>query len=1157
MRRMDNDDMIESTVYYPPWALSGPEALDAVAENGSPPSSKTNPFTSKPSAAPTSPYGKTATTLGFSPNIASTFTKTAESDAAGMLSPPVSIISPVHHDDPDEDPAFATLMKQRLAAQDKLDGKIKNEPDASPLQVASRSTTPSSAHTPPESPAVIQPVTVVRVSEPALQPRVTPVVKATSPIRSTPEKRLSIPPAASTSPQATSSSPITPPRRELSNAASNASMDSLQSQSTGTGTDSLVNTKAASSESLSEFGNHSGKMTPIATNAANGTAAMSSQTSPTETSEISPAKPAPISIAAADEVAAADALAKERPPSTAASSIYSQPGSHVSESPRWDPSRQSTALSTTSRRASNVSNISIGNLHSMDLEDPFGYPNDPRLSMMSRTTSGPIDDPSRGNRRAWRQTWQGILSSKALISYPKPPKEWRKHDSLSIKGRHRSLHLDSPHYAASSSASASSVTNSPRFIQRKQSAPDVLQGSRSLMSAAARYTLQSMSDEVYRDGSSFLVRRTSLPAALPSYFLTNPLQYDVLDVTIPVSAPATGQVSPVESSFNLGSSRPNTRHSSLIGMSSYRISRASSNFASPWRYSSFAPPPLPLPPVEYQKSPSVGGLPSAKMVSAAARQSSTSSLNSPQIPSSGDEGTSSSEATATMRRKEDRKSDNRSSAASSLSKRMSYRRRRSRSIIAFRTSSGSLTRMPSGTSSGDAPPAVPPMPEHLHKDSPGAGVLMSPVTSSPISVNGGLKDVEIGEPLNEDNNIPTGVDPEQLPAEVRDLSDLMEPGDPSQQYINMVQIAEGESGAEIFAAQHLSTQRTVAVKILPTHRSSTAASGGRLKTIKSELAFMRRANSPNVVRLQSCYHRMDALWIVMELMEISLADVIAVQPLGLELTEPVMARVTREIVRALMHIHSLGLVHRDVRSDNVLLNARGEIKLSDFAHCAQLTEDIPYRKSMVGTPYWMAPELTKSQAYKTKVDVWSLGVVILEMTEGDPPYVDYPPLRALYLIATQGVPPPSDGERLSANLVDFFKECTNSDVEKRPPADALALHPWLAKVAPISEIVTLIKQTRRLEQVADAAAESAADGTDMNPALFADGLVPPPGVVGGLSAGVGLQASRPVSHQTSMTEVMTPRASILNATMQHASTQFQADYEDLDDDADFYVNSFL
>ena len=69
---------------------------------------------------------------------------------------------------------------------------------------------------------------------------------------------------------------------------------------------------------------------------------------------------------------------------------------------------------------------------------------------------------------------------------------------------------------------------------------------------------------------------------------------------------------------------------------------------------------------------------------------------------------------------------------------------------------------------------------------------------------------------------------------------------------------------------------------------------------------------------------------------------------------------------------------------------------ADFGYCAQLTETVDKRNSVVGTPYWMAPELIKGMEYGTSVDIWSLGIAAIEMAEGDPPYLDFPPLRVRF-----------------------------------------------------------------------------------------------------------------------------------------------------------------
>jgi len=233
------------------------------------------------------------------------------------------------------------------------------------------------------------------------------------------------------------------------------------------------------------------------------------------------------------------------------------------------------------------------------------------------------------------------------------------------------------------------------------------------------------------------------------------------------------------------------------------------------------------------------------------------------------------------------------------------------------------------------------------------------------------------------------------------------------------------------------------------------------KGLENEIAMMATLKHENIVEYIGSYMSDEQLWVVMEFMDGgSLTEVISI----CRMTEPQMAAVCKEILKALICIHGLNRIHRDIKSDNILLSLNGEVKLADFGYCAQLTEQATKRNSVVGTPYWMAPELIRCLDYGTGVDIWSLGIAAIEMAEGEPPYLEFPPLRALFLIATHGSPNLKEPDKWSDTFKNFMKQCLEIDSLVRPGAEELLKHPFLKMACPTKNLGALIKKAKEVNK---------------------------------------------------------------------------------------------
>ncbi|KAA3675850.1 p21-activated kinase 1, partial [Paragonimus westermani] len=283
---------------------------------------------------------------------------------------------------------------------------------------------------------------------------------------------------------------------------------------------------------------------------------------------------------------------------------------------------------------------------------------------------------------------------------------------------------------------------------------------------------------------------------------------------------------------------------------------------------------------------------------------------------------------------------------------------------------------------------------------------------------------------------------------------VINPGHPKTEYKLQDVLGSGASGT-VRLATHRSTGRPVAIKVMRIDKQP------KRELIISEIEVMKELKHENIVNYLDSFllKEVNELWVVMEYLDGgALTDVLTetVMP------TPAIAAVTRECTKALAYLHDRDIIHRDIKSDNVLLGLQGQVKLTDFGFCAQLSNHQSKRATVVGTPYWMAPEVVNHNVrYGPKIDVWSLGIMVIEMVDGEPPYNDLPPFKAMLLIQRNEKPSPKT-KQVDEYLLNFLEHCLVINSEHRSEAKELLNHPFLQHAGPLNDLVPLIEATRSI-----------------------------------------------------------------------------------------------
>ncbi|XP_065363925.1 serine/threonine-protein kinase PAK mbt [Calliphora vicina] len=283
------------------------------------------------------------------------------------------------------------------------------------------------------------------------------------------------------------------------------------------------------------------------------------------------------------------------------------------------------------------------------------------------------------------------------------------------------------------------------------------------------------------------------------------------------------------------------------------------------------------------------------------------------------------------------------------------------------------------------------------------------------------------------------------------LQMVVSAGDPRENLDNFMKIGEGSTGTVCIATDK-STGRQVAVKKMDLRKQQ------RRELLFNEVVIMRDYHHPNIVETYSSFLVNDELWVVMEYLEGgALTDIVTHS----RMDEEQIATVCKQCLKALAYLHSQGVIHRDIKSDSILLAADGRVKLSDFGFCAQVSQELPKRKSLVGTPYWMSPEVISRLPYGPEVDIWSLGIMVIEMVDGEPPFFNEPPLQAMRRIRDMQPPNLKNAHKVSPRLQSFLDRMLVRDPAQRATAAELLVHPFLRQAGPPSLLVPLMRNSRQ------------------------------------------------------------------------------------------------
>ncbi|KAJ5745429.1 hypothetical protein N7520_010611 [Penicillium odoratum] len=255
-------------------------------------------------------------------------------------------------------------------------------------------------------------------------------------------------------------------------------------------------------------------------------------------------------------------------------------------------------------------------------------------------------------------------------------------------------------------------------------------------------------------------------------------------------------------------------------------------------------------------------------------------------------------------------------------------------------------------------------------------------------------------------------------------------------------LGKGAFGS-VYRALNWNTGETVAVKQI----KLTDLPKSELRVIMLEIDLLKNLDHANIVKYQGFVKSAETLNIILEYCENGSLHSIA-KNFG-RFPENLVGLYMSQVLHGLLYLHEQGVIHRDIKGANILTTKEGLVKLADFGVASRTTG--PSESSVVGTPYWMAPEVIELSGATTASDIWSLGCTVIELLEGKPPYHNLQPMPALFRIVNDDHPPLPQGA--SPAVKDFLMQCFQKDPNLRVSAKKLLKHPWIVNARRTDSVV--------------------------------------------------------------------------------------------------------